>query len=134
MFIEDGVIRDNKQGVIATVNEKVFGTLSSVITNPEKLHHLPKHFNLETIMNLKHYRWWLFDSFHTCNKAQMWKVGSPRMSGRCFPSADMQKLRLTLFWTERTRKCAELWQRFNADIRFTPDTSNALAYFLDALS
>lgn len=34
-------------------------------------------------------------------KCKMWKIGSPRLSGRCLPSADMQKLRLTLFWTER---------------------------------
>lgn len=82
-------------------------------------------------MNLKHYHWWLCDCFLTCNKVQMWKIGSPRTSCRCFPSADMQKLRLTLFWTDRTRiwwgRHVLLWQRISTNTLYTQDTSLALA-------
>lgn len=87
-------------------------------------------------MDLKHYHWLLVDSFVTCNKVQMWKIGSPRMSGRCFPSADTQKLRLTLFSTEGTRtwwgKHIHSWQKFNVNIldTYTHDTSLVLSLAL----
>lgn len=84
-------------------------------------------------MDLKHYHWWLSDNFLTCNKVQMWKIGSPKMPGRCFPSADIQKLRLTLFWTEGTRtwwgKHILLWQTFSINIPYTEDSPSLVLSF-----
>lgn len=67
----------------------------------------------------------------TCSNVQVWKPGLPRTSGRCFPSADIQKLRLTLFGTEGTRtwrvKHIHLWQRLSVNKLHTRDTSRVLS-------
>lgn len=67
----------------------------------QKPHHMPKYFNLQIVIGPIHWHQRLFDTFHNFITVQMCKFGSPRLSGRCFPSAYRQKLKLTLFWTGR---------------------------------